>query len=63
MLSLTDKFRVCLGTDSSPQALGQQTLWVLLALVLEQHPLPNEQTHTIATALEGPALLLQRKGE
>ena len=55
MLSLTEKFRICLGTGSSLRAPGQQTPWVLLAAVLGR-PLPNVQTRATATALEGPAL-------
>lgn len=52
MLSLTEKFRICLGTGSSLRAPGQQTPWVLLAAVLGR-PLPNEQTRATATAFGG----------
>ena len=53
---------MCLGTSSSSQALGQQTLWALLAVVLERYPLPDEQRHTMPAALEGPACAPSKKG-
>lgn len=65
MLSLTEKFRICLGTGSSLWAPGQQTPWVLLAAVLGR-PLPNEQTRATATAFGGTCFApppRQRKGE
>ena len=61
-LSLTEKSCKRLGTGSSSQALGQQTLWALLAVVLERYPLPAEQGHTMPTALEEPACAPLKKG-
>lgn len=34
-----------LGAGASPQAWGQNKLWVLLAMVLEQSPQPAEHSH------------------
>lgn len=61
MLSPTGKFCIRLGAGSSLQAVGQHTQRALLALVLEQYPLPDEQTHTMAAALEGPRELRQQQ--
>lgn len=43
-----------LGAGASPQAWGQNKLWVLLAMVLEQSPQPAEHSHR-ETGSEGPA--------
>lgn len=63
MLSPTGKFCIHLGAGSSSQALGQQTQRALLALVLEQYPLPDEQTHTMAAALDCMMIRKEREEE